>query len=1261
MTRPANSGLTGLLFAALIAALWPVPGHAETRVMAVLNRAADLEATDLAGVDACPGGRFQEWAVVEGDRVWTTFATPSAGTPWRERVPVGYDQDHSFALAASCTTTEGEPYREYRGSFGSFHTGENWGELTFDTTLRFNPVQPTHRFRLNLTVADGVTLDIEPGAELVLSQRMYVEGGKVVCNAATVRSVWDDIEVNSGEFEGHGCTFERLRFRVQEGGLRIDNSTFVDGSISLESEGDTGGRSEIAHNRFSGRLTIGLGADHDWDFRGNRIDARSEVSADSPRLFLGCGGSGTGQFRNNTVLHVAGAESSFGDFTVSGPCDISDNLISGFQSHGAYAVELLGAEGGTFTRNHILFGQYESQGSGLMVQAPGSQVTDNVIQHVGDDTNSAAVYFSVLEDTHNVVFDGNDFCAPIGFTVSGDGDPIDLSNNYWGDPSGPRHASNPEGGGGWIYSYRTQVDFDPWSTSGRCGLVYLEEAHLVQDVPGSTTVAGKPFVLVLRIRNGSTDDLAGVSVEGEMDGTPFNEGPFRLPSNPTFEQLHQGENLIALTTLQPPLIGPGEVNLRIHYLDPNDGTPAVIAHTLRYDGIPARPMLIQAHQVETAVVGPTLAEMVPLVEATFPTNNLAWGVASGVFAPVGPFKGRMIFMTWHLQLARKFTDIDVMVAVTPTGYLGAFGFGDLEGHVSFVEESSECATGSRNYFALAHEVGHALIGNSDEYFHEVDTPDWPDEDKPFGNMVAWGWDVPRGRNGYIHSYNTNDAHLTCPDYRPGQLDHTCNFFNFMATDCLPPKWINNATRADLDAYFLDRTGGTSFHVEETEGLIVPFTVWSDGAGEFGNIYQVEGHPDESDDLGSWQIEVLDLADDRVGSFGFEPYYEWFDDERGEDFYHNVFFIPVSGEGAVLNLVLEGEIVNSVSLIDGQPPLVTLLAPTGESTNDETLEVRWTMTDDDSDTLWATVLLSTNGGDSWQTLAVETTETDFDVPSDRLPGSADTVVRVVVTDGIHTAEARSDPFELAFHRPQVEIVHPPDGLTLAADVELNLEALGWDLDGDSVETIWTSSLDGVIGAGAVAYHSDWTVGDHTITVTATDPSGLTSDDSVGITVTASPDGDGDGLPDSWEVGWGTDPERDDADDDPDGDQLNNIEEYELGTDPLAADSDSDGCNDGEELSYESDPLHAGDDGCPDPEPDPEPDPFETVEWTDDVAEPEVDLGPEVVPGELDPGYVEVSRVNEGCGCRTGQFSWGAPVSLFLFVLLFGLVSRPRRAA
>lgn len=65
------------------------------------------------------------------------------------------------------------------------------------------------------------------------------------------------------------------------------------------------------------------------------------------------------------------------------------------------------------------------------------------------------------------------------------------------------------------------------------------------------------------------------------------------------------------------------------------------------------------------------------------------------------------------------------------------------------------------------------------------------------------------------------------------------------------------------------------------------------------------------------------------------------------------------------------------------------------------------------------------------------------------------------------------------------------------------------------------------------------------------------------VTLVPDPDGDGMPTSWEIANGTDPNVNDAAEDPDHDGLTNLEEYHLGTKPMVSDTDGDGLLDGVE--------------------------------------------------------------------------------------------------
>jgi len=207
------------------------------------------------------------------------------------------------------------------------------------------------------------------------------------------------------------------------------------------------------------------------------------------------------------------------------------------------------------------------------------------------------------------------------------------------------------------------------------------------------------------------------------------------------------------------------------------------------------------------------------------------------------------------------------------------------------------------------------------------------------------------------------------------------------------------------------------------------------------------------------------------------------------------FAPPAGEVAQVQLLTGTTAIYTLTTGIGQPT-VTVQQPTSGAVIDADLTIGWTASDPDPDDhLLFTVQYSYDGGSHWHTLV-----TDFpgsptgvntlalaDLGSLRSSTGQTALIRVIGSDGYHTAIGTSETFNVPNRKPEVFVTSPVSGQSFAAGTSVLLRGGAMDaeeggLSGGSL--VW--AVDGSsAGSGEDAAAAGLAPGTHTAVLTATD--------------------------------------------------------------------------------------------------------------------------------------------------------------------------------
>ena len=331
------------------------------------------------------------------------------------------------------------------------------------------------------------------------------------------------------------------------------------------------------------------------------------------------------------------------------------------------------------------------------------------------------------------------------------------------------------------------------------------------------------------------------------------------------------------------------------------------------------------------------------------------------------------------------------------------------------------------------------------------------------------------------------------------------------------RWISKYTYTNLQNAIINRFGaggapGPARPAPPQSYLVIRGMIeLTVGQTDFLPFYAVDlTEPPPPPEPGAYVLRLLGAGGLPLGDIPFQPLVGEADAIEGVPVpqpTHGLFTIPVPFNPLLRQvIVLRNGMQLGVRTASAQAPLVHVLSPNGgENLGGGPVTISWAALDPDGDSLSYLVQYTADDGLSWTTLAVDWKATQLTVEGGMLPAGTEGRIRVIVSDGFQSSLDQSDGlFTVQNHAPTVVIHTPMAGEAFVAEQQIVLEADAADLEDGTLDEAgvrWHSSLDGVLGTGALLLREARSLseGTHVITVTATDSGGLTNATMVTVMV------------------------------------------------------------------------------------------------------------------------------------------------------------------
>jgi hypothetical protein len=204
-------------------------------------------------------------------------------------------------------------------------------------------------------------------------------------------------------------------------------------------------------------------------------------------------------------------------------------------------------------------------------------------------------------------------------------------------------------------------------------------------------------------------------------------------------------------------------------------------------------------------------------------------------------------------------------------------------------------------------------------------------------------------------------------------------------------------------------------LSDPETLLISGTFWLNGTLRLDCWYSFSsGTPDfDEGGVGNCSVAQFDSSGNLLSTVGFNAS---FTDElhgRSFDMMPFAFMVPYAQGASVIKILNATGSAIASRTASNHAPNVHLIYPSGgEILGSDNLQVSWEASDEDGDTLTYSLLVSADGGISWNPVENGLIQTAYNLTLTGFSGGNEYLLRVIASDGLNTGEDTSGAFTIA---------------------------------------------------------------------------------------------------------------------------------------------------------------------------------------------------------------------------------------------------------